>query len=423
MKVETHNHPTAISPYPGAATGVGGEIRDEGATGRGAKPRAGLSGFSVSNLNIPGFIQPWEVARACRRRHKPSTANRSASHPACRSCWKGRSAAPHSTMNSGGPTWPAIFARSSTCGGRNARLSQADHARGRHRTYRARHAFKEEFPVGRTADSAGRTGHADRLGGGAASSMDTGTNAAEPRFRFGAARQRRRWSGARRKSSIAAGRWKGAATQPDPVDSRCRRGRLVECPARIAPWCRPRGIFNLRDDSVEEPGMSPCRSGATKRRSAMCLRSAPDSLELFRAICERERCPFAVVGRATVEEQLVVDDPVFDNRPVDMDLSVLLGKPPKMIRDVTHVMKRCRPFDTADLNLREARIPRAAVARGGGQDVSHQYWRPQRRRHDRARPDGGAVAGAGRGCGRDPDGIQRLIAAKLLPWASVRLWR
>ncbi len=353
MKVETHNHPTAISPYPGAATGVGGEIRDEGATGRGAKPRAGLSGFSVSNLNIPEFVQPWEVCSQPGEQSRYGKPERIA--PALQIMLEGPIGGAAFNNEFGRPNLTGYF--------RTVEEFVGGEMRGYHKPIMlaggighiaARHAFKENFPAGALLIQLGGPGMLIGLGGGAASSMDTGTNAADLDFD---SVQRGNAEMERRSQEVIDYCWQMERRgEPNPILSihDVGAGGLSNALPELLHGSARGGTFNLRDIPSEEPGMTPMQIWSNEAQERYVLAILPESLELFRAICERERCPFAVVGRATVSEQLVVADPVFENRPVDMDLSVLLGKPPKMTRKVTHIHNALRPFETAGLNLREA---------------------------------------------------------------------
>ncbi|SOD39817.1 phosphoribosylformylglycinamidine synthase [Nitrosovibrio sp. Nv4] len=353
MKVETHNHPTAISPSPGAATGVGGEIRDEGATGRGAKPRAGLSGFSVSNLNIPEFVQPWEVQSQGGSDHSYGKPGRIAS--ALQIMLEGPIGGAAFNNEFGRPNLAGYF--------RTFEESVAGEMRGYHKPIMlaggighiaARHSFKDEFSAGALLIQLGGPGMLIGLGGGAASSMDTGKNVESLDFD---SVQRGNPEMERRAQEVIDGCWQlERRGEPNPILSihDVGAGGLSNALPELLHGSGRGGSFNLRDIPSEEPGMSPMQIWSNEAQERYVLAIRPESLELFAAICERERCPFAVVGTAAAQEQLVVTDPLFGDRPVDMDLSVLLGKPPKMIRDVTHVKKMLMPFDAAGLNLREA---------------------------------------------------------------------
>ena len=353
MKVETHNHPTAISPYPGAATGVGGEIRDEGATGRGAKPRAGLSGFSVSNLNIPEFIQPWELQGPAPEEQTYGKPERIAS--ALQIMLEGPIGGAAFNNEFGRPNLAGYF--------RTFEERVAGAMRGYHKPIMlaggighisGRHAFKQEFASGALLVQLGGPGMLIGLGGGAASSMDTGINAEALDFD---SVQRGNPEMERRAQEVIDCCWQMERRgEPNPILSihDVGAGGLSNALPELLHGSGRGGRVDLRKIPSEEPGMSPLQIWSNEAQERYVLAIRPDSLELFQAICERERCPFAVVGTATVEEQLVVADPLFGNQPVAMDLSVLLGKPPKMTRDVTHIRKALPSFDAAGLNLREA---------------------------------------------------------------------
>lgn len=352
MKVETHNHPTAIAPFAGAATGVGGEIRDEGATGRGAKPRAGLSGFSVSNLNIAGFIQPWEAGAPSGKGDygKPC-----------------RIASALQIMLEGpigGAAFNNEFGRPNLAGYfRTFEEHVAGEMRGYHKPIMlaggighiaGQHSLKEKFSPDALLIQLGGPGMLIGLGGGAASSMDTGTNA--ERLDFDSV-QRGNAEMERRAQEVIDSCWQMERRgEPNPILSihDVGAGGLSNAVPELLHGSDRGGRVNLRDIPSEEPGMSPMQIWSNESQERYVLAIRPESLELFSEICERERCPFAVVGIATADEQLVVIDPVFDNRPADMNLSVLLGKPPKMIREVIHIQKPLLPFHTAGLDLREA---------------------------------------------------------------------
>ena len=342
MKVETHNHPTAISPFPGAATGSGGEIRDEGATGRGGSRRPVSSGFTVSHLRIPGFEQPWERELRQARRASPRRST---------SCSKGRSARPRSTTNSAGRTSSATSARSSSerriePRRRAARLSQADHDRGRTRQRpRATHVEKATIPPGAKIVVLGGPAMLIGLGGGAASSMAQRRELGGSRLRLGAARQRR--DAAARQEVID--RVLGARRrEPDPADPRRRRRRLVERDARIGRTRVGRGgRIDLRAVPSDEPGMSPLEIWCNEAQERYVLVVAP---ERSRSVRARSASASAVRSRWSARRPAtagcVVDDPLFGNAPVDLPLDVMLGKPPRMQRDVQRVARRPRRRST-----------------------------------------------------------------------------
>ncbi len=352
MKVETHNHPTAISPYPGSATGAGGEIRDEGATGRGAKPRAGFTGFSVSNLNIPECIQPWE-------RHRESGKTDSYGKPS-------RISSALQIMLEGpigGAAYNNEFGRPNLAGYfRTFEELIRNEMRGYHKPIMLaggighisnHHSHKEEFPSGALLIQLGGPGMLIGLGGGAASSMDTGDN--EENLDFNSV-QRGNAEMERRAQEVINRCWQIERTgEANPILSihDVGAGGLSNALPELLHGSRRGGNIDLREIPLEEHGMSPMQIWSNEAQERYVLAILPESLELFREVCKRERCPFAVVGKATEKEQLSVTDSVFDNHPVDMEISVLLGKSPKMTREVTHVKKLQVPFNTTELNLKE----------------------------------------------------------------------
>ncbi|CAG0961099.1 partial Phosphoribosylformylglycinamidine synthase, partial [Rhodocyclaceae bacterium] len=341
-KVETHNHPTAISPFPGAATGSGGEIRDEGATGRGSKPKAGLCGFSVSNLNIPGYAQPWEQPYG-----KP-----------------GRIASALDIMIEG-PIGAAAFnnefGRPNLAGYfRTFEQEVAGEVRGYHKpimiaggvgNIAARDAHKVEFKAGALLIQLGGPGMLIGLGGGAASSMTTGANTADLDF---ASVQRGNPEIQRRAQEVIDRCWQLRENNPILSIHDVGAGGLSNALPELAHGAGCGARFELRRVQTEEPGMSPREIWCNEAQERYVLAIAADRLDEFRAICERERCPFAVLGEATADGRLVVSDSHFGNDAVDMDMEVLLGKPPKMTRDVTHKARHLPPFDAAAVELKEA---------------------------------------------------------------------
>ncbi len=397
MKVETHNHPTAISPFPGAATGSGGEIRDEGATGRGAKPKAGLTGFSVSHLRIPGFEQPWE------NRDELGKPDRIVS--ALDIMIEGPI---------GGAAFNNEFGRPNICGyfrsfEQAAAGDAANRTRGYHKpimiagglgNVRRNHVEKSEIPVGAESRRARRAGdaHRPRRWRGVVDGqrrLERGS-----RLRLGAARQ----SG---NSASRAGSHRplqrALESQSHPADPRRGRGRFVECGARSGGAHagtrrrhRPRARFR-----TTSPACRRWNCGATNRRSATCWSSTPAKLDDFASIARRERCPFAVIGEINGTGVLVLEDRKNGTRPVDLPLDVLLGKAPKMLRDVRRVTPPQAPLALADIDLRDAAYRLLQFPGGGRQDLPDFHRRSHRGRHDQPRPDGGAVAGSGRGRRRD----------------------
>ena len=358
MKVETHNHPTAISPYAGAATGAGGEIRDEGATGRGAKPKAGLTGFSVSNLNIPGFIQPWEIWP----RGSPD-----ATPPTPRTY--GRPSRISSALEImldgpiGGASFNNEFGRPNLCGYfRSFEQEVAGQVRGYHKPIMiaggignidAQHAYKLEFAPGALLIQLGGPGMLIGLGGGAASSMQTGANIEDLDFD---SVQRGNAEIERRAQEVIDACWALGAANPILSIHDVGAGGLSNALPELVHASDRGGRFDLRAIPNVEPGMSPLQIWCNEAQERYVLAIAAASLRAFAAICERERCPFALVGHATDDAALVVSDPVFVETPVDMPLPVLLGKPPKMQRDVARVRARLRPLELGGIELRDACI-------------------------------------------------------------------
>jgi phosphoribosylformylglycinamidine synthase len=342
MKVETHNHPTAISPFAGAATGAGGEIRDEGATGIGSKPKAGLTGFSVSNLNIPDFKQPWEAEYG-----KP-----------------GRIATPLQIMTDGplgGAAYNNEFGRPNIAGYfRTFELETNNEVRGYHKpimlaggvgNISASHSLKSVIPAGATLIQLGGPAMLIGLGGSAASSMDTGSNTENLDFD---SVQRGNPELQRRAQEVIDRCWQLGDKNPIVSIHDVGAGGISNAFPELVNDAKVGAIFNLRDVHNEEPGMSPRELWSNEAQERYVMAILPEDLPQFKAICERERCPFAVVGYATEERHLTVKDTHFGNNPVDMDLSVLLGKPPKMMRDVKSVAKQLSVFDTSKIDIKDA---------------------------------------------------------------------
>ncbi len=327
MKVETHNHPTAISPWPGAATGSGGEIRDEGATGRGAKPKAGLTGFSVSNLRIPGFEQPWEEDFG-----KPD-----------------RIVTALDIMTEGplgGAAFNNEFGRPALNGYFRTYEEQVNshngvELRGYHKpimlaggigNIRADHVQKGEIVVGAKLIVLGGPAMNIGLGGGAASSMASGQSDADLDF---ASVQRDNPEMERRCQEVIDRCWQLGEANPILFIHDVGAGGLSNAMPELVSDGGRGGNFNLRDILSDEPGMSPLEVWCNESQERYVLAVAPEKLALFDELCQRERAPYAVIGEATEEQHLSLSDSHFDNKPIDMPLDVLLGKTPKMTRDVT----------------------------------------------------------------------------------------
>ncbi|HRF05595.1 phosphoribosylformylglycinamidine synthase [Accumulibacter sp.] len=362
-KVETHNHPTAISPFPGAATGSGGEIRDEGATGRGSKPKAGLCGFSVSNLNIPGAVQPWEAESAAYGR--PA---RIASPLAI--MLEGPIGAAAFNNEFGRPnlagyfrTYEQFTGSTDSPGGRLLRgYHKPIMIAGGVGSIAASQSFKSAtLPAGSLLIQIGGPGMLIGLGGGAASSMTTGSNNADLDF---ASVQRGNPEIQRRAQEVIDRCWQMGAPTGDgsavgdgnPILSvhDVGAGGISNALPELAHGADCGARFELRAVNIEEPGMSPAEIWCNEAQERYVMAIAPDRLAEFTALCERERCPFAVVGKTTSEKRLLVADSHFGNQPVDMDMEALLGKPPRMTRRATHLPPLRVPFDATAVDLREA---------------------------------------------------------------------
>ncbi|WP_259756891.1 phosphoribosylformylglycinamidine synthase [Pseudomonas sp. GCEP-101] len=346
MKVETHNHPTAIAPFPGASTGSGGEIRDEGATGRGAKPKAGLVGFTVSNLNIPGFEQPWEVPYG-----KPE-----------------RIVTPLDIMIEGplgGAAFNNEFGRPNLAGyfrtfEQAIATPRGEEVRGYHKpimiaggmgNIREDHVQKGEISVGAKLIVLGGPAMLIGLGGGAASSMATGASAADLDF---ASVQRENPEMERRCQEVIDRCWQMGDKNPIKFIHDVGAGGISNALPELINDGGRGGRFELRNVPNDEPGMSPLEIWCNESQERYVMSVDAADFETFKAICERERCPFAVVGEATEEKQLTVADSHFGNKPVDMPLEVLLGKPPRMHRSVTREAELGDDFAAAGLDLTES---------------------------------------------------------------------
>ena len=359
-KVETHNHPTAISPFPGAATGSGGEIRDEGATGRGSKPKAGLCGFSVSNLYLPEAPQPWEAAMVGYGR--PSRIS-----SALDIMLEGPIGAAAFNNEFGRPNLAGYFRTyEQTVGQGNDAVVRGYHkpimVAGGVGNISADQSHKApSFPLGTLLIQLGGPGMLIGLGGGAASSMSTGTNAEDLDF---ASVQRGNPEMQRRAQEVIDRCWQlgfpandiAAPGDGNPILSihDVGAGGISNALPELAHGAGCGARFELRDVKIEEPGMSPAEIWSNESQERYVLAIPPSRLPEFQAMCERERCPFAVVGVATDDNRLVVADRHFGNNPVDMDMDALLGKPPRMTRDVTHLPAPDLPFDAAAVELKDA---------------------------------------------------------------------
>ncbi|POY45852.1 phosphoribosylformylglycinamidine synthase [Avibacterium paragallinarum] len=346
MKVETHNHPTAISPFPGAATGSGGEIRDEGATGRGAKPKAGLVGFSVSNLLIPDFEQPWE--------NPLSKPNRIAS-------------ALDIMLEAplGGAAFNNEFGRPALLGyfrtyEEKVNSFNGEEVRGYHKpimlaggigNIRAEHVQKGEIPVGAKLIVLGGPAMNIGLGGGAASSMTSGKSKEDLDF---ASVQRDNPEMERRCQEVIDRCWQMGDDNPILFIHDVGAGGLSNAMPELVHDGGRGGRFELRDILCDEKGMSPLEIWCNESQERYVLAVAPDKLALFEQLCQRERAPFAIIGEATEQEHLTLHDDHFANDPIDLPMNVLLGKTPKMTRDVASAQVNNPAVDQSQIQLKEA---------------------------------------------------------------------
>jgi len=344
MKVETHNHPTAISPFPGAATGAGGEIRDEGATGRGSKPKAGLTGFTVSKLWGSEVGKPEHIASPLQIMTEGPLGGAAFNNEFGRPNLTGYFREYEQVVGTGegaiirGYHKPIMIAGG--LGTIDARLTQ-----------------KILFPAGTLLIQLGGPGMRIGMGGGAASSMATGTNAAELDFD---SVQRGNPEIERRAQEVINHCWAQGADNPILAIHDVGAGGLSNAFPELTNDAGRGARFDLRAVQLEESGLAPKEIWSNESQERYVLAIAPESLAQFTAFCERERCPFAVIGTATEERQLVLEDTAVasgeQKYPVDMPMDVLLGKPPKMHRDVTSVQRSFAPLNVDGLPLEKAVI-------------------------------------------------------------------
>jgi len=340
-KVETHNHPTAISPFPGAATGVGGEIRDEGATGIGGRPKAGISAFMVSNLEVPGYTQPWE--------------KHIAEHPT-------RMASPLDIMLEGpigGAAFGNEFGRPQLCGlFRTLQLEHNDQHRGYHKpimvaggmgNMKREHVDKKPIPPTALILQLGGPAMKIGLGGGAASSIGAGSQSEALDFD---SVQRGNPEMERRCQQVIDGCIALGADNPMLSIHDIGAGGLSNGLPELVEATG--GRFHLRNIHNEDSSMSPMEIWCNESQERYVMAVMPDRVDAFTALCTRERCPVAIVGEATDDGQLVLEDSHFENNPIDMEMGVLLGKTPKMLKDVTRLVETHAELDTSAIELADA---------------------------------------------------------------------
>ncbi len=393
MKVETHNHPTAISPFPGASTGAGGEIRDEGATGRGSKPKAGLTGFSVSNLHLPGTSEAWEQSPLGKPEHIASPLQIMVEGPLGGAAFNNEF---------GRPNLAGYFrVYEQTVGGQRRGYHKPIMIAGGLGSISADQTHKIEFPAGTLLIQLGGPGMRIGMGGGAASSMAAGANAAELDFD---SVQRGNPEIQRRAQEVINHCWALGANNPILAIHDVGAGGISNAFPELVDGAGKGARFDLSQVPLEESGLAPKEIWCNESQERYVMAVQADALPVFRAMCERERCPFAVVGVATDEKRLVLspatvrtepalpstssgpsemqaqDDrntsvrtepvevpgglpstssgqseiqaqPKRDEVPIDMPMDVLLGKPPKMHRDVQRVERSLPPLNLLDVTL------------------------------------------------------------------------
>ena len=347
MKVETHNHPTAIAPFPGASTGSGGEIRDEGATGLGAKPKAGLTGFSVSNLHLPDLPQPWEENKG-KPGHIASALDIMLEGPI------------------GGAAFNNEYGRPNLCGYfrtyEETVINEAGNpeVRGYHKpimiaggigNIRESHVSKHRIEVGAKLIVLGGPEMLIGLGGGAASSMASGIGSEDLDF---ASVQRDNAEMERRCQEVIDQCWQLGDSNPIAFIHDVGAGGLSNALPELVKDGSCGGVFELRDIPSSESKMSPLEiwCNEAQERYVMAVNSA--NIERFDAICRRERCPYALVGVTTEEKYIRLNDRHFDNSPIDLPMDLLFGKPPKMYREVKSGQVTVGIFETAQIDLDEA---------------------------------------------------------------------
>jgi phosphoribosylformylglycinamidine synthase len=322
MKVETHNHPTAISPFPGAATGSGGEIRDEGATGRGAKPKAGLTGFTVSHLELPDWPQPWE-------RDLPGKPDRIAS--ALEIMLDGPIGAAQFNNEFGRPALTGYF--------RSCLLEDAGIWRGYHKpimlaggvgNIRGEQVVKGKPGAGAKLVVLGGPAMLIGLGGGAASSQGSGSGEESLDY---ASVQRGNPEMQRRAQEVIDGCWALGGDNPIAAIHDIGAGGLSNAVPEIVDHSGCGAVIELREVPNDEPGMSPMELWCNESQERYMLSIEPARLDAFLELCARERCPAAVLGELTAERELIIHDREFGNTPVAMPMDLLFGKPPKMTRE------------------------------------------------------------------------------------------
>ena len=339
MKVETHNHPTAIAPFPGAGTGAGGEIRDEGAVGQGAKPKAGLVGFSVSNLRIPGFTQNWESDYG-----KPD-----------------RIVSALDIMLEGpigGAAFNNEFGRPNICGYFRSFEMTIDQTRwgyhkpimiaGGYGNIKESHVHKKQFSPGTHLVVLGGPAMLIGLGGGAASSMSSGASSEDLDF---ASVQRQNPEIERRCQEVIDACWQLADLNPIEFIHDVGAGGLSNALPELVKDGGTGGTFELRDIPNDQLSMNPMELWCNESQERYVMAVSEKNIKVFEAICNRERCPFSIVGTATKEKMILVTDAHFDNTPVQMPMPILFGNSPKLEKNIQTIETKIKQPDFDRLNL------------------------------------------------------------------------
>ncbi|MBK2357089.1 phosphoribosylformylglycinamidine synthase [Francisella hispaniensis] len=347
MKVETHNHPTAIAPFSGSATGVGGEIRDEGATGLGAKPKAGLTGFTVSNLNIPGFEQAWETSKYGKPNHIVTPLQIMLEAPI---------GGAHYSNEFGRPNLNGYFRTYE----QEVNTSTGKEMFGYHKpimiaggmgNIKRMHVEKGDIKVGDKLICLGGPAMRIGLGGGAASSVVSSEANSELDF---ASVQRDNAEMERRCQEVIDRCWQMGENNPITFIHDVGAGGISNAFPELVKDGNVGGHFELRKVNVGEEGLSPLEIWSNESQERYVLSVNPESLELFEQLCNRERCPFAVVGEAISEKYITLNDEYFDNKPVDLPMGLLFGNTPQMHIDVKTVKVEQEAFDTSTIKLDDA---------------------------------------------------------------------
>ena len=353
MKVETHNHPTAISPYPGAATGSGGEIRDEAATGRGAMPKAGLTGFSVSHLFIPGDLQSWEKTIG-KPDHIASALDIMLDGPI------------------GGAAYNNEFGRPNILG--YFRTFEEENKEESNTSWGFHKPIMIVGGMGNISDSSVKKNDIDAgsliivlggpamligLGGGSASSLNAGSSDSELDFasvqRDNAELERRAQEVITRCFAMGVQNKEDNAN-PIILIHDVGAGGLSNAIPEVADHSKMSADINLRDIDNAEPGMSPLEIWCNEAQERYVLSIHPDDLEVFDQVCKRERCPYAVVGEVATHGNLRLKDEVYDNYPIDMPMDVLFGKPPKTKLEITSEQKSIIDDGLKGIDIEEAAL-------------------------------------------------------------------